>query len=283
MKSVVYVNKLPNEAFMRGQVIRDIAEIRILTPDEKKSRTPGSPDVCMKGILSGNRMISRNDLMNHCTMMNGHKLTIGAMQNGKVYSVVVPGGAGFKDVLLFKATESNSVDYAIELKQSGKSIRRKLKPNTFVLYRRGSDKEHTIPVIIDASALQKVVQITEPSLADYLKRLREAMANVERTDRLKEETKSNNIAQRVQAKRELKENTSLAPYMIVAKVVKKGSYDVIGYVVSNGKAKKPMPLKQVQQLAHQKKIRNCTLVHGATGYFLRGVGVQLDALPATYL
>ena len=272
MKSVVYVNKLPNEAFMRGQVIRDIAEIRILTPDEKKSRTPGSPDVCMKGILSGNRMISRNDLMNHCTMMNGHKLTIGAMQNGKVYSVVVPEGAGFKDVLLFKATESNNVDYAIELKQSGKSIRRKLKPNTFVLYRRGSDKEHTIPVIIDASALQKVVQITEPSLVDYLKRLQVAMANVERTDRLREETKS-----------KLKENTNLAPYMIVAKVVKKGSYDVIGYVVSNGKAKKPMPLKQVQQLAHQRKIRNCTLVHGATGYFLRGVGVQLDALPATYL
>lgn len=277
------MNKLPNEAFMRGEVVRDIAKVRILTPDEKKHRVPGSPDVHLKGVLAGNRMITRNDLLNTCTMMNGHKLTIGAMQNGKVYSVIIP-SLGFKDVLIFKAPDSDHVDYAIEIVQSnGKTLRRKLQPNTFILYRRGTDKGTTVPIVVDAQMLQKVAIITEPSLKEYLQRLHKAMLSIERTEKLKEETKSNDIAQRVQAKRELKDSVATAPYMLVAKVIRKGSYDVIGYVVSNGKVKKPMPLKQVQQLASQKKIRNCTLVKGATGYFLRGVGVQLDALPATYL
>lgn len=286
MDKIIAINNLPDEAFLRGILVQNIAKVRILTRDEKKHREPGSPDVMIQYNGQGTSFITRTDLIQNCRTHDGRKITIGAMKEGQVYTVTVPAKL---NVYAFHVPNT-SMPFGLALKN--KSM--KLRPGQFVVYavNNGSISKNS-PIVLSKDSFVKMIVITEKSKAQYNARLKKALeafiARKNTIDRADMARNNPNIttAERVRLQREKEralEIPNTAPYKIVGRIIRRGTLDnVIGYMVTNGKLTKAFPTSNVMEMCKNKKVKNATLVRNQAGkVYLRGVGTVLDTLPVTY-
>lgn len=293
MGKAIEVDKLPTEAFMSCLMVQNIAKIRLLTREQKRNRTPGSPDVLMQCVGQRSIYVSRQDIASKCKTVKGNAVIVGGLRTGADYTVVIPCNTPVRAIHI-PNTKGNSY-YVVNVPSKNGMECKPLKGGQMVVFPVQNGKlVTTMPLIISRAVFDKMIVIKEKSQQEYNDRLRKSLVMMVRKQKaLEEGAKANDLSsnmsvvQRVQAKKEAEmaeREQERAPFVIVGRILKKGTLDqVIGYVVSNGKAQKAFPLKQVMQMCNNKQIRNATLVRNASGkVFMRGVGTILDTLPTTY-
>lgn len=86
----VEITNLPNEVFWRGQFIRDLPQLRLLSREEKRALGTKAPDVEVESLIFGKYGIPRSNITNNFFGTDGTKLKPSRLHTNKRYCVVAP-------------------------------------------------------------------------------------------------------------------------------------------------------------------------------------------------
>lgn len=293
MSNIVFIDKIPQEALLSGVMVNNIAKMRIITRAEKSKLKikAGSPDVEIFFMNKSRTFVTRNEAIEKCRDAHGNRLNMNKIRDGKVYTVCIPSNIPIK---VFKVPNYNKLSFSVRMMTPKGAVVRPVKTGVsivyFVMANGKVDKQH--PLILSASVFKKSCLIKEPDRAACMQRQAYAIADILKN---KDEAPKNSMEKQLESDRILSEakdkgkNVTLkadtsAPFFAVGRIVRQGTYEqVIGYIVSNGKVNKALPLENVMTLCKQKKMRNMCIVQTSDGKeFVRGVGIRLETLPIAY-
>lgn len=309
----IYLDKLPEKAFQKGMMVRDICRIRFLTRKQKEAAIndpkhskikykAGDPDVQFESVSGDRRYATRSWVFNNLYFTNGDKVTRNKVRDGVIYLTIY--NMNENQVAMFKTPNTKSVQFIVRSKQGSKA----LKPGDRVVYpvklagidflhpilvneltfdkmfkAVGSEKEAQMGLV---AAIKKMVE--KPSGDVYEQSLRKKKQELQNKDfkvvdgvvvGVDKETSNTVRDNMIRPSNE-------AYYKIIGRIIKKGTTsELIGYVVTNGKKNLPLNISQVNSLVYNKKIQNAMLVIPTDKThkpFIRGLGVVLSTLPATY-
>lgn len=85
--AVVDVDALPASMFIDANNVVDVCQIRILTRQQRKEFGPGAPDVVITSALQGKSRISRKQLAENFTFLNGKRIKLAVLHSDRTYTV----------------------------------------------------------------------------------------------------------------------------------------------------------------------------------------------------
>lgn len=85
--AVIDVDALPASMFIDANNVVDICQIKIMTRAQQKELSPGEPDIVLTSATGGRSRISRRQLIENFTFLNGKKVRLSSLHSGKIYTV----------------------------------------------------------------------------------------------------------------------------------------------------------------------------------------------------
>ena len=84
---ILDVDAMPQSMFIDANSVVDVCQIKILTREQHREAGAGSPDVLVNSATNGRATITKRQLIENFTFLNGKRIRIPLLKKGKVYLV----------------------------------------------------------------------------------------------------------------------------------------------------------------------------------------------------
>lgn len=228
---IAEITKLDSEIFWRGQLIRDVPKIRLLSWSERKEGGRQQPDIEVKSVIHGTYRVYRNFIGNVFQDTSGKPVKVSRLHTNKLYQVqapvVPPVGIAF-------LPPSKLIRYTLNGKE--------LNNSKYIMFSLSADGRVLVQQakVIAPKVFHKIVNVTDTA---------------------------EKIAERVERKKSVDSNPAndflLGDCRIIGQVVSKSNYKVVGYVIgflneAGQGEEQPLPLDKVRVMVRERRVRNMT-------------------------
>ena len=261
-------------------LVREITRVRVMTARDKQRSGSNGLDVAVKGVFSGARMISREQLVREYTTCNGKKIKMITIKNGVVYTLLRKCNISTKAKIV---KMRNRIAYSVEFNNAAgettyKTIKSEDFKKMFVIYMQPSLNNGIRELFSESKPkVSKKVAVSGDKAVSISEVTNKAIGNNGRTvinsGVVNEDRSVNNVKQ-------IKENTqNKTGIRVVGKLMNiKGKQ--VGFVVEDKKGnRRQINIPTARRLTEEKKIDNMMLVTNNGKWFFRGNGMLLESLP----
>ena len=288
--NTIPVDKLNGNCFLDAVMTKDIAELTIISPKEKKAvgskYKRGEPDILVRHLDGRVERLYRTDVNGRFRHPNGKAVRLLLLKNSTKYPVYIDCEEKYKAV---KVPKSYRVDF------NG----RRLNGGGYIICKvddKGAVLKETLRVI-SSDSFKRAFRIPE---SKYIKRvgirengtgrkklgveeMKKGLANIRRVEQKKtDNTVVKNIKENIDVVKEDKSKYKYRVYQRITNIDKK----VVGYAIeeiTTGR-KKNITTKQLATLCSMKVVENVMLVTREDGTkFLKGNGIKLENIPSVLL
>lgn len=245
----IEIADIPSELFWRGQLIRDVPKIRLLSMQEKKENGRGQPDIEVKSMIHGTYKVYRSVVRDTFQDTQCKPIKVNRLHTNKAYQTQVP---MVPPVQIAFLTPSRNIQYLL----NGKP----LNCTKYILFSVSTDGNVLVQnaKVVSKKFFEKTVNVTD-TVKSITKRL-------ERKKATEDKPASDYL---------------LGDCRVIAKVISKSTWDVKGYVIGfideqGNNSEKPLPMDTIQTLVQERRVRN------VSNNFRMTYG-NLNELPAYYV
>jgi len=294
--NTIPVDKLNGNCFLDAVMTKDIAELTIISPKEKKAvgskYKRGEPDILVRHLDGRVERLYRTDVNGRFRHPNGKAVRLLLLKNSTKYPVYIDCDEKYKAV---KVPKSYRVDF------NG----RRLNGGGYIICKvddKGAVLKETLRVI-SSDNFKRAFRIPE---SKYIKRvgirengtgrkklgveeMKNGLANIRRVEQIQTDNRNTVVEKKtevVEKKTEVvKEDKSKYKYRVYQRITNIDK-KVVGYAIeeiTTGR-KKNITTKQLATLCSMKVVENVMLVTREDGTkFLKGNGIKLENIPSVLL
>lgn len=282
----INVSDIPVELMCEATKVADVHQIMIL--DRRKNKIGrGEPDVAVVSPLGRKEMMSRDEVVKTFVTMRGKKLKLSSLRYETKYTVMKLEKVG---VYAFRVPRSKSIEVITpdgNIARGGGFLVSVVDEN--------NDVDMGNANWIDSKFFRKMFRIEKiPEMSRIIKDLgREVTAKKNVRDNIKiksDEHEGKNDksidVEKVNDKNvggEASKNLDNNKVTIVARIVKFGNNETIGFVVRFYGKEERMTIAKVKKLCSMKAVENMKLVERDGRNFLAGVGMKIEDLPVVQI
>ncbi len=287
--NTIPVDKLNGNCFLDAVMTKDIAELTIISPKEKKAvgskYKRGEPDILVRHLDGRVERLYRTDVNGRFRHPNGKAVRLLLLKNSTKYPVYIDCEEKYKAV---KVPKSYRVDF------NG----RRLNGGGYIICKvddKGAVLKETLRVI-SSDNFKRAFRIPE---SKYIKRvgirengtgrkklgveeMKNGLANIRRVEQIQTDNRNTVVEKKTEVVKEDKSKYKYRVYQRITNMEKK----VVGYAIeeiATGR-KKNITTKQLATLCSMKVVENVMLVTREDGTkFLKGNGIKLENIPSVLL
>lgn len=287
--NTIPVDKLNGNCFLDAVMTKDIAELTIISPKEKKAvgskYKRGEPDIIVRHLDGRVERLYRTDVNGRFRHPNGKAVRLLLLKNSTKYPVYIDCYEKYKAV---KVPKSYRVDF------NG----RRLNGGGYIICKvddKGEVLKETLRVI-SSDSFKRAFKIPE---SKYIKRagicgngtgrkklgveeMKNGLANIRRVEQIQTNNRNTVVEKKTEVVKEDKSKYKYRVYQRITNIDKK----VVGYAIeeiTTGR-KKNITTKQLATLCSMKVVENVMLVTREDGTkFLKGNGIKLENIPSVLL
>lgn len=287
--NTIPVDKLNGNCFLDAVMTKDIAELTIISPKEKKAvgskYKRGEPDILVRHLDGRVERLYRTDVNGRFRHPNGKAVRLLLLKNSTKYPVYIDCEEKYKAV---KVPKSYRVDF------NG----RRLNGGGYIICKvddKGAVLKETLRVI-SSDSFKRAFKIPE---SKYIKRvgirengtgrknlgveeMKNGLANIRRVEQIQTDNRNTVVEKKTEVVKEDKSKYKYRVYQRITNMEKK----VVGYAIeeiATGR-KKNITTKQLATLCSMKVVENVMLVTRDDGTkFLKGNCIKLENIPSVLL
>ena len=305
MNTLVY-EEIPNSLFIPVIRKRDIVKARPLSRVEKQERESGSPDIILLSPIGEQRFITRKEMVDKYTYLDGKKINIrgwssnrtymvGCMDSTRLFAMLVP----LNCTISLKGREANKNtkqgDYIICLSDIDGGINRE---SANLISNKMFKKMFSVPennaitrnigkgnrmFNLENTKRKKIYNREVKNTDDSILNKDEFYMMANEIQKQPSSILTNNILSNKEEvkrdKEEVKSNNSSQQYIAIGRLMQNGA--LTGFIVQNSNgATRNVTKQEMMRLCQRKMISNIVLSkkENSNAYYLRGNGIRIDML-----